>query len=234
MSLFKIINTEPETKAKLKDTDFRSFYPTANLNMAYSTLKPFIEQAEESYIIPYISRAFYTEIEAEYQSDATLATEKSLAVRHIRTALAYYTAYYAMPHINIRIADAGIQETAADSASPTRQWVYNNARWEAQIRAYEYLDKALNYMEAQIVASNTDFDTYKASVAYIDTKEVFLNSAEVFNTFFYIKSSRKAYHALRPYIKKAESLYLNPLLGESFVIELKNCLCWIDYDCAAI
>ena len=222
MSLFKIIDNEPESNAKIRNTDFKDFYSALNLNMAWKTVKPFIEQAEESYIIPYLSRAFYDEIESEYQNDDTIHADKAKAVKFIRTALAYYTVYYAMPHINIRIGDAGVQETSATDALPTRQWVYKGTRWDALNRAYENLDKALSFMEEKVALLSTEFDTFKSSDAYTITKELFIESASTLNDYFFINNSRRAYMSMRPYIKKSETLYIIPLLGESFVDELKT------------
>ena len=219
MSFFKIITTPTPVAGdeKVGDTDFKSFYPAVNTNMQWCTLHPYVEQAEEMYIIPYISQEFYEEMETEYQLSGTIADEeKAKAFKYLRTALAYYTMYEAIPHLNARIADAGINENMNGDTAPVRQWVFNNSQWKACKKGYAFLDKALAYMEAQIQDGNTDFDTFKDSDAYTITRDLLIPTASIFNEYYNIQKSRKAYVALRPFIRKAEQLHLKPFLCELY------------------
>ncbi len=250
MSFFKITDTTiAASKAQVKHTDFEEFYPAVNQNMQWKTLEPFITHAEEIYIKPVLGSAFYDELEGAYQTDSIddnsgdvwqntdglnwIAPDgqtwnlggsvtKGEVLGLLRTASAYYTVYHALPHITIRIADAGTQETNTENAYPVRQWVLNSTRKECCFAAYIYLDKAIALIKSEIELGNADFDTFKNSTAYTTSKELLIDSAEEFNRFFNINKSAKAYNILIPYIRKAEEMYLEPLLGEAFVEEIRT------------
>jgi hypothetical protein len=250
MPFFKLTDTTVQpNKAEVKHSDFEKYYPAVNTSMKWNTIEPFIKHAEEIYIKPVLGSAFFDELQGQFKTDQIADTSgdvwqnqdglnwiapdgqtwnlggsgvKGEVFGLLRTASAYYTVYHALPHINIRIGDAGTQETNTDAALPVRQWVFNSTRKECCFAAYIYLDKALTIIKNEIDNGSTEFDTFKNSTAWTDCKELLIDSATEFNRFFNIKSSFKAYINLIPYIRKAERLYLEPLLGETFVDELRT------------
>ena len=239
MSFFRILTGEEYNKASIKDTDFEQFYPSINANMKWKSLEPYARQAEECYIVPWISEAYYQELSLHYNTlpiagvqklctptnSVKFVTEipaKDLVFYYLRCASAYYTIYQAMPHININIGDAGINEAAPDNMAGVRQWAYKNARWDALIKGYEFLDKAIALMEIEIEKTpGLCFVKYYKSDAYSVSKELFIPNATTLSKYVNIKGSRRAYCSMRPYIQKAESLYLRSLLGSDFYAELK-------------
>ena len=223
MSFFKVTNTDvAATDAKVNDTEFRDHYAGINHDTYWKTIEPFIKQAEELYIKPTLGNEYYTELEAAYQSATPLTGEKLVVLKLLQTASAYYTMYHAYPHLAIRTGEAGTQETSNDSSPPVRMWVLHSARKECCFAAYAYLDKAITQIKTYIEDGSSNFDTFENSTAYTAAKELFLDSAATFQVYFNINSSHKAYTTLIPYIRKAEQLYLYPLLGEDFVTELKT------------
>jgi hypothetical protein len=210
--LFKV--TENTPSPKVKDTDFKAFYPAVNRNMDWSTIEPFVQQAEDTEILPAIGQAFYDQLHAEYDDTGTIADAiVAKTFRLLRTALAHYAMYAALPQLNIRIGDAGTNETSASDVVPVRQWVFNQNRWETLKTAARYLDMALEHMEQQVAAENDDYDAFRDSEAYTISRELLIPNARTFQRFYNITSSRRAYGKLRPYIRKAEKMYLFPLLG---------------------
>ena len=234
MSLFRITTGTTYDDSHVKDTDFKLFYPAINRNMAWPTLEPYVKQAEECYIAPWISDAFYQEIELCYldlpktevialcnptgfhKTKIDSIPAKDLVVYYLRIASAYYTIYTSMPHLNMRFGDAGLLETNPDDATPVRQWVYKDARWNALMTGYKYLDKAIALMESEIADGSVEYEKYRNSTAYSVSKELLIPNADTMDGFVNIKGSRRAYIGLRPYIRKAEKLYLKPLLREQF------------------
>jgi hypothetical protein len=220
--LFKVITTPNPTDPKIKDTEFKTFFPSLNRQTEWCTIEPFVQQAEDVDIVPAIGLAFYDVLESEYQASGTVANAtKFKTFRLLRTALAHFTMYYAMPQLNLRIADAGVNETSASDIVPTRQWVFNLSRWETAKKAELYLDMALEHMEQQVQAENADYDDFANSDAYTVSKELLIPNAKTFQQYYNINTSRRAYTKLRPYIRKAEQIYLVPLLDE-FYTELST------------
>lgn len=215
--LFKITTDPAPADPKVKDTAFKEFYPSVNRNMEWCTITPYIQQAEDFEIVPAIGQAFYDILNSEYEASGVINdATKARTFRYLQTALAHFSAYIALMQLNVRVGDAGTNETSSDGVTPIRQWVFNGSRWETAKTAYKYLDMALEHMEAQVDAANTDYDTFKTSEAYTVSIELLIPNARVFQKHYNIKTSRRAYTSLRPYIKKAEELSLKPILCELY------------------
>lgn len=239
MSFFRILNGTEYPKAKVKDTDFEQFYPAINTNMAWKSLEPFAYQAEQCYIVPFISEAYYQELSLEYSKLPIAEVQQlctptnsanfiqtipvaDLVFYYLRCASAYYTIYDALPHMNLSIGDAGVTEKTPDQTMPVRQWTYKNTRWDAYMKAYKMLDRAIQLMESEIEKDANAFIKYSSSEAYSVSKQLLLPNATVLSEYINIRGSRRAYIGLRPYIAKSERLYLRPLLGTDFYTELKS------------
>lgn len=215
--LFKITSNPIPPKPQVKDSEFKEFFPVINRSMDWSSIEPFIRQAEDREIIPAIGQAFYDVLETEYQANGTIADPtKAKTFRLLRTALAHYAMYYALPQLTLRVGDAGTNETNAGDVLPVRQWIFNTNRWETAKTAYQYLDMALEHMEGQVEDENGDYDTFKTSTAYTIAMERLIPNARVFQQFYNINTSRKAYNKLRPYIRKAEKISLAALLDDFY------------------
>ena len=215
--LFKVTTSPVPPAPQVKDTKFKAFAPGVNRSMEWCTLESFVQQAEDKEIIPAIGRQFYDVLHIEYQATGVIAdTEKAYVFRLIQTALAHYTMYIAMPQLAIRIGDSGTNETTNTDTNPVREWVFQGSRWELAKTAYAYLDMALAEMEKQVAAGNTDFDTFKNDEAYTISKELLIANAREFQRYYNLKTSRRAYTSLRPYIKKAEELRIKSLLCELY------------------
>jgi hypothetical protein len=212
---FKIITTA--TEPKISDTDFKTFCPAINRNTDWSTVEPFITEAEDFFIIPAIGEDFYLELDGEYQATGEIADATlSKIFRYLKFALANFTSYLALMRLNMRFGDAGAHETNTADIAPVRQWVFNGNRYELSKTAYNYLDKALSVMESEALDGNADLDSFKNSAAWTVSRELLIPNAATFQKYYNINSSRRAFVQLRPYIQKAEELYLKGVLCELF------------------
>lgn len=215
--LFKITDENAGPNKEVQHTEFKTFFPAVNRSTEFCTIEPFIQQAEDSEIIPAIGLPFYQVLETEYQTTGEIAdTTKAYTFRLLRMALAHYAMYIAMPQLNIRIGDAGTNETSASDITPVRMWVFNVSRWETAKTAYKYMDMALQHMESQVIAANADYDLFKTDAAYTESKELLIPNARKFQRFYNIQASRRSYTALRPYIQKAEDIFIKPILCELY------------------
>lgn len=215
--LFKVTTSPAPPQPKVLDTEFKTFYPAINRNTDWCTIKPFVQQAEDLEIVPAIGQAFYDVLHAEYDSTGTIANAvKAQTFRFLRTALAYYAMYIGLPQLNLRTGDAGTNEASASDVMPVRQWVFNVNRWETLKTAAKYLDMALAHAEGQVYADNADYAAFKNSTAFTISQELLIPNARVFQRFYNINTSRRAYTKIRPFIEKAEKMWLLPSLGPLF------------------
>lgn len=215
--LFKITESPTPPKPQVKDTEFKLFFPAINRSTDWSTIEPHVQMAEDVEIIPAIGQAFYDVLETEYQSTGAIAdATKAYTFRLLRTALAHYAMYIGLPQLNLRAGDAGVNETVGGDVAPIRQWVFTLNRLETVKTAHKYLDMALEHMEKQVEAGNTDYDAFKDDDAYTISRERLIPNARVFQRYYNINTSRRAYTRLRPFIRKAEKIYLKPLLDDFY------------------
>jgi len=215
--LFKITTNPAPPNPKVSDTEFKAFYPAVNANMEWCTLEPYIEQAEDLFIKPAISDAFYDVLDTEYTATGTIADpEQATTFRLLRVALANYVMFLAMPDLAMRLGDGGTMENNSGDTMPVRQWVFKETRWNAYRKAYRFLDSALVYMEDQVAADNADFATFEASDAYTVSRRYLIPDAATFQRYYNINRSRLTFVALRPYIEKAQELYVRPLLCDLY------------------
>lgn len=203
--------------------DFRQHYSGVNFNMRWDTLSPFIRQATTKYVIPFLTADLYGAL-ADLHEAGTGTDEQKDLINHLQDSIAYYAIFDGFPHLNLSVADMGIQQLNATegTAAPANQWSFKNARWDALRSADTFLDLALAHMEAQIKAGNTFYNAWKASKAYKAKGSTFFEGTEDLDNYINIQSSRRAYMALGKYLLKSEEKYLCPVLGTDLYNEIKT------------
>ncbi|MEM9836166.1 MAG: DUF6712 family protein [Bacteroidota bacterium] len=215
MSYFKITTTPNPPSPEVQHTDIGAFWPGVNANTAWETIEPFVEQAEELFLIPHVGREFFDHLDEQYNGNGIDSESKLTRVFHLlRTALASYISYIALPELALRVGDAGIRENNNRESTSARQWVYKENMWKAQLKAFQFLDKALKIMEEEVESGNTDFNTFKNSSTYTISRRYFIASATALARYFNIANSRQTYVKLRPYMEKVQERDFRPLLGD--------------------
>lgn len=138
--------SSPTRESKIGDSDFKKHYPSINTNMNWLSLEPYIRQATREYLLPYIGPEFYADIlDVDEESDEIMIDIAEMT----RDAVAYYTVWMAMPHINVVLSDMGAQENGSSdgTSQPAQAWRYKNARWETMLQADKMIDRLLLYLE---------------------------------------------------------------------------------------
>jgi len=220
MSFDKLLVASPN--AEVKHSDLKDFYPAANGNMAWTTIKPYIQQAEELFIIPHIGQEFYDLLDGLYNGSGITNADQQRVFYRLQTALGAYIAYIALPELAMRLGDAGIRENNNKETTAARQWVYRETLWKAQLKANKFLDQALYLMEQKVEEGDSNFDAFKDSSTYTVSRNFWIHNATQFSRYFNISNSRRTYVNLRPYIEKVQELEVRALLGEEMYTELQT------------
>jgi hypothetical protein len=188
--------------------------------MRYDTLEPYIINAADNFIIPHLGLEFYGEMVTYSQLATNLQTNaiKNNLLRYLRTALANYTIYQAMPTLNIILSDAGVQQNRTDKSSNSPQWAYNQARWSCLLTAEKSLDNAINYMYAN--KNETIFDNWVISDGFKHMFTDFIGGLGNISNISPIRSIR-AYQALIPFMRNAENQVRN-LCGQRQYDDIKT------------
>ena len=215
--LFKLNEALPVgTKEEVRHYNFKEHYPTLNASMAWNTVKPFIRQVTQEYIIPYLTKDLYDAIATLYTSGSPNAWQLEL-IEKLQDAIAYYTVYEALPHVNITVSDMGaVQASASDgSANPTNQWSYIQTRWNAIKKADTFMDMSLAQIEEKIEDGESFFDTFKATNTYKGQGSHFFRYTSELNEYLNILGSRRTFLAIAKFLKAVELRELKPILCET-------------------
>lgn len=202
-----------------------ALFTDVNANMKYEALKPFIQAAQDQYIVPIISLGEYTTIanelaEVDYPSPPALSQRQLELWEKAQRALAYYTMYKALPYFNTQISNNGLQQIGSreGTAQPVTQWRYHD-RMEASLKDADFFaEEVLKYLEV----NQASFTQWASSSSYTQRKDLFIASAEVMNQYVNINYSRSTYLALRPFIELAEVKYISPVIGRTYFTTLKS------------
>ena len=104
-------------------------------NVNWATWAPFIEQAERKHLRPWLGVELLQQLNAHLTGGQPNAALDAL-LELLRPAAAYYAQVEAMPMLNVRIGEGGIQE----GQGAVRQWSY----LEAQMASVATADGALD------------------------------------------------------------------------------------------
>jgi hypothetical protein len=214
--------TDPENPANilLSDTNFEAHYPGIDTNTRWVTIHPYVRQATQRYIIPLIGPDMYVTL-AEHFNDEnpTPNSEYDLAISYLQDALANYTIYLALPHLNIVIGDLGVGQNRPSEGNfnATGQWQYKEAQRRCLIDADAAMDLALAFFES--VAGETDFEDY-ANAAVRAKRHPFFRTLAEMQQYINIKDSLRAFLAISRSVDIAWKRYLQPIVGYEMYQEL--------------
>lgn len=212
--LFKITAGSPSTPTQVGDTNFLQHYSGANRSMAWDELTAGIRQATEKFVLPYIGTALYDDLATKYQAGTVLTTAQAKVLELLQDCIAYYTAYHVLPERNAFLSSMGVtQNTPTEgSAAPVNQWGWKAKRWNALENGDTFLDKALNYLEAQVIDGVAYFDLWANSTAYNTRTSAFFRRTDDLDNYLNMQGSRRSFISLVKYLKEVEEDVIRPLL----------------------
>lgn len=189
--------------------DLKRALPRVSKSHTFADFEPFITLAEEKYVIPFIGREFYEELNDAYASTPT--DDQLTAIRNLQLAIGNYAHLEALPHLPIQIGTSGVGIGTSQTTMPVPQWQFNKLESQTALQAETFLDLALAYLEEN--ANN--FATWQASEAFLESKSLFINNAKTLSLYVPIFGSRRAYLALRPFIALAQEETIIEILGQT-------------------
>lgn len=198
-------------------SEIKAFVPSLSDQIETGDFFPYIDDAAETYIEPYLSETYYDGLVTRYNASTTTAADDAI-LNHVRKASAWYGIYEAMPHINMRISNAGMVQHRNDETQQQRLWEYKTARQNSIRKADAALDRALKIMEA----NSGNYSDWTASSAYTVRTDLLITDADKFEKYGpKIGNSRRTYLKLTPYLDLVEQRYVMPILSDGFFETVK-------------
>lgn len=225
--VFKLADGVAVDAANVGNSNFKDHYPEVNRSMAWKELLPYIEQATDTYVIPYIGQQQYDDIVNAYQADTLSGTHKLRFLELMQRAVAYYTVLHAGPKKLGVIASMGtVTNSPVGGSIPQSQWSHFTQMFSITKDADTFMDQCLQFLQDRVNASDADFDLWKDSAAFTEGKSDYFRSFKDFQVFHSINNSHRTFLSIVPYIQKATTKYILPIIGQTqhdlLVAAIKN------------
>lgn len=214
--VFKLDTGVVAADASVGQSNFKNHYPEVNHSMAWLELLPYIEQATDLFVMPYVGQSIYDAVVDIYQAGTpALSTEQSRFIELLQRTVAYYTIFHALPKKLGVVASMGaVINNPQGGSIPPSQWGFKNQLWSVTKDADRFLDELLEFLQTEVNDGNSEFDDWKDSDAYIEGKSDYFRSTKEFQSYHNICRSHRTFLALLPYIKKAQDKYILPIIGK--------------------
>jgi hypothetical protein len=215
--------------ALFRNTKDLKKFADIHLQTDWDTLKPYVEQAEVTYIIPFISKSMYDTMHSLMNDtgNANKTFEQIFtnpfdleAFKRIGKALANYSLFEALPFLNTAVGDLGVaqQSSKEGTTNPAAQWRYNDRRLAHLDNADRFTDQLLDYLEEH----KDHFTQWASSASFTINKDLFIATSAKLSQYIPTNGSRRAFIAMRATIRLAEKKYIIPAIGEEMFNELKT------------
>jgi hypothetical protein len=164
-----------------------------NATMNDSSFEPFIPDAEEKYIKPFLGDDLFEMLQTwqETEDDVT-SPELAALYPYVVAALSRFTMLLAIPHLNISIGESGFGVISTETL------------------AWGNIETMLRFLEE----NQENYAEWVSSDAYTMEMRNLINSTSLFNSFVDIDRSRLTFHGLRKAMDNVEEIDVKNLISE--------------------
>lgn len=199
-------------------------------NTKIVTLLPYIEEAEQLYLVELLGQAFYDELLPLYKSsmlpeDAVPLSEDNAALLpYIQRCLAYYSQLQAMLHLSSTFGEHGIRQERGEDNDPAPRWLQDKMQFHALKNGDIHADKLLAFLEEKSTVSK--YGTWYASSANTRNSGCIVYSTAIASRHIAINDSRRVFRQLKNTIREIETRSIPKLIGQDqydeLVLQLKT------------
>ena len=191
--------------------DFKAVFGGVQRNMEWDTWKPFVNEAEQFFIIPAIGEELYTEIDTLINATTpNINVKQARLINFLKIAIAAYADYCGWFRILLNTGDGGKTVISPKDMQAPGKWATVGGRRDAAKRGDKSLELALVYLETNA----NDFSVWQESDFYTILQKQFITSASELTEYFpHASSSRRMFLQLKNYLKKAQDKHLKNIVG---------------------
>lgn len=184
-------------------------------NTDFATVEPFIEEAEELYIIPILGAAFYDAlvsayVDAENVVDDIVDANIKAIFPKVQKCIAYYMAYQSINQLGVNFGDSGINQSSSQNSQPAPGWKVSKLELSFIKQADLFAEKLLEYLEVN--ASVTVYNDWYASTANTKNEGYLVNNTRIASQYIDINDSRRLFLRLKKRIIQIEKEYVKALI----------------------
>lgn len=193
-------------------------YISIDANAKIKTFMPYIQEAEEVYIIDLLGKAFYDELVTMYNNQAVLDADYTALFQYLQRCLSYYTQLLAIPHLAVSFGDNGMRQNRSDESDTAPRWVQEKLLFNALKNGDIHADKLLEFLETK--SSAIKFSTWYSSEANTKNSGYIVYATSVANKHISINNSRRVFLTLRQKLREIETRLIPKLIGSAQYSEL--------------
>jgi hypothetical protein len=203
-------------------------YIAIDANTKMATLLPYIEEAEQLYIVDLLGKAFYDEFLPLYTASVAaipvpLSPDNAALLPYIQRCLAYYAQLQALPHLAVTFGDQGIRQHRGEDSDPAPRWQQEKLQFQALKNGDIHADKLLAFLEEN--ASAIKYATWYGSTANTINSGYIVYGTSTASKHIDINGSRRVFLKLRNKIREIETRTIPKLISQEqydqLVTELK-------------
>lgn len=197
----------------------KQFLGGVQRNMDWSTWKPFVESAQETYILAAVGEGLLTDLESEHATVLILKNK-------LQRTLANYAYLIAIPQLTVVTGDAGILQPSPKDTTVLTKWMSANLSQTTAKTADDNLELALQFLERNTDVKDDNqayvFENWRNGDVFLKNRSSFISSATELTKYLpFVQNSRRLFLAMRGYFDRVTMDYLPDLVGETFISALK-------------
>jgi hypothetical protein len=187
-----------------------------NASVEYATLTPYLQIAEDKFLLPVLGQSFYDELE----STTTPTEAQAKALKKCRTAAVNYAMYHGFDMLNVTFADNGYLRSDKDTG--LYRYQEENLKDRFKNDAFDGLDNLIEYLQTNA----STFEQFQSSQFYTDTKGSFFPNTKTFNDIYNINNSRLVFLQIARFFDCVIDFEIVPTIGRTLydkvVAEMKK------------
>lgn len=179
-------------------TDLLKYAPVS-ADLSLDKILPDINYVEDSIVRPLIGAAQFDDIHTTFNT-GTPTTAENYLIEKIQAAVANLALAYYSDVSQVSISNSGMQRRESTDLKTPFKYQADNVRSYFVQRGYEACEKLLEFLEEN---KNT-YIIWRDSAAYTIHKDMLINSAKEFSSYYPINDSRISFMAMRHIMKFTE------------------------------
>ncbi len=173
--------------------------------------RPYISEAEETFLVPVLGEDFFEELDEAANSSASGSSIYDGLLVKARMAVALYALYLGADEMAMSVSGAGVQVVQSETHKPAAEYQVLNLKESWLMRAHRHVDLLLKYLD-----ENRSTFTGYAPVS----NDCIITTAAEFQKYVDINSSRRVFLQLVPVMKNVEKKWIRPAITETIYNEL--------------
>lgn len=177
---------------------------------------PFVEDAEDKYLKPYLGKTQFAELNNYIESGATDDPELEALKPYAQRALSRFTLFLASPSLDINLGATGYTTNSSNNNVPASQQRVQKYDQRLEQLGYENIETMLEFLEN----NKADYPLWENSDAYTHATENFVRSAKEFDKLVSIEVNRLMFRRMKPVIRQVELKHIKNRISKDLADEI--------------